>query len=107
MEGGAAVILIVGLVLRIVGAIVCSNKAKELNRNSGGWGMFGFISPIIAMIWIHCLNPIIIWDRNVPLGNSNATAPNNGTIFCAECGKQSSTANSFCMHCGKALLSQE
>ena len=61
MEGGVFVIL---FVLRIVGATVCSSKAKELNRNSGGWGFFGFISPIIAMIWVNCLKPITIWDKN-------------------------------------------
>jgi hypothetical protein len=44
--------------------VVCSNKAKELNRSSGGWGFFGFVSPIIAMIWINCLKPITIWDTN-------------------------------------------
>ncbi len=62
MEPG--VILIIQLVLRIVGVVVCSNKAKELNRSSGGWGFFGFVSPIIAMIWINCLKPITIWDTN-------------------------------------------
>jgi hypothetical protein len=61
MEGGVFLVL---FVLRIVGAFVCSSKAKELNRNSGGWGFFGFISPIIAMIWIYCLKPITIWDTN-------------------------------------------
>lgn len=61
MDGG---ILIFVLVLRIIGAVVCSNKAKELNRSSGGWGFFGFISPIIAMIWIHCMKPITVWEKN-------------------------------------------
>ena len=62
MEPG--VFFVVQLVLRIVGVIVCSNKAKELNRNSGGWGFFGFLSPIIAMIWINCLKPITDWEKN-------------------------------------------
>jgi hypothetical protein len=61
MEGGVFLIL---FVLRIVGAFVCSSKAKELNRNSGGWGFFGFVSPIIAMIWINCLKPITNWEKN-------------------------------------------
>ncbi len=61
MEGGVFLIL---FILRIVGAIVCSNKAKELNRSSVGWGFFGFVSPIIAMIWINCLKPITKWDKN-------------------------------------------
>ena len=67
MEGGIFLIL---FVLRIIGAFVCSSKAKELNRSSGGWGFFGFISPIIAMIWIHCLKPITNWDSNIDM-NSN------------------------------------
>jgi hypothetical protein len=60
MEDGVFLIL---FILRIVGAIVCSSKAKELNRSSGGWGFFGFVSPIIAMIWINCLKPIKIWNK--------------------------------------------
>lgn len=61
MESGVVIIF---LILRIVGIFVCSAKAKELNRSSGTWGFLGFISPIIAMIWIHCLKPITIWDNN-------------------------------------------
>ena len=55
--------------LRILGAIVCSKKAKELNRDTGGWGFFGFISPIVAMIWINCLKPIMVWEENVSIKN--------------------------------------
>ena len=62
MEPG--VFVIIQLILRFVGIFVCSNKAKELNRSSGGWGFFGFVSPIIAMIWIHCLKPVTIWEQN-------------------------------------------
>ena len=65
MEPG--IVLIVQLVLRIIGVVVCSNKAKELNRSTGGWGFFGFISPIIAMIWIQFMKPIMVWDRNLDL----------------------------------------
>jgi hypothetical protein len=60
MEG----IYIILFILRIVGAVVCSNKAKELNRSTGGWGFFGFVSPIIAMIWVHCMKPITLWEKN-------------------------------------------
>lgn len=61
MEGGIFLVL---FVLRIVGAYVCSTTATELNRSSGGWGFFGFISPIIAMIWINCLKPVTKWEKN-------------------------------------------
>jgi len=63
MEQGGVVIIV--LILRIVGIFVCVNKAKELNRSTGGWGFFGFVSPIIAMIWIHCMKPVMKWDENV------------------------------------------
>lgn len=67
MEDGRAIIMLLGLVLRIVGAVVCSNKAKELNRSAGGWGFFGFISPIIAMILIQFMKPVMVWDSNVDI----------------------------------------
>ena len=63
MDDGAVVII--QLVLRIVGLFVCVNKAGELNRSTGGWGFFAFVSPILAMIWIHFMKPIIKWDENV------------------------------------------
>ena len=55
MEPGIYLVL---FVLRIVGVYVCVATAKELNRCSRGWGIFGFLSPIIAMIWINCLKPV-------------------------------------------------
>ena len=51
------------IVIRIVGVLVCVNKAEELNRSKGGWGFFGFVSPIIAMIWIHYMKPIITFEK--------------------------------------------
>jgi hypothetical protein len=38
MEHGVITIMI--LVIRVVGILVCVNKAKELNRSQGGWGFF-------------------------------------------------------------------
>ncbi|WP_242132904.1 hypothetical protein [Aestuariivivens marinum] len=61
MEDGA--FAIIQLVIRVVGIIVCVNKAKELNRGQGGWGLFGFLMPIIAMIWIHFMKPVTDWER--------------------------------------------
>lgn len=63
------VLMIIQFILRIVGVIVCVNKAKELNRSTGGWGIFGFIFPIIAMIWIQFMKPIMKWDENVSFHN--------------------------------------
>jgi hypothetical protein len=70
MEDGSGIIMLLGLVLKITGAVVCSNKAKELNRSTGGWGFFGFISPIIAMIWIHFMKPVMVWDSNVDINKN-------------------------------------
>lgn len=55
---------IIQLVLRVVGILVCVNKAKELNRSQGGWGLFGFLLPIIAMIWVHFMKPVTDWENN-------------------------------------------
>ena len=66
-DGSRAMIIVFTLILRFVGAIVCSNKAKELNRNTGGWGFFGFFMPIVAMIWVNCLKPNIEWEKKSDL----------------------------------------
>jgi len=58
-------VVVIQLVLRIVGTLVCINKATKLNRSTGGWGFFGFVSPILAIIWIHFMKPVMKWDENV------------------------------------------
>lgn len=68
---GPAGILIFQFILRIVGLIVCINRAKELNRSEGGWGFFGFIAPVIAMIWIYCLKPVVKWENQSKGNQSN------------------------------------
>lgn len=57
MQEGPQFFLIPSLLIRLVGVIVCVRKAKKLNRNLFGWGVFGLISPIIAMIWVHNIKP--------------------------------------------------
>lgn len=64
MEPG---VVLVVLGLRIVGAIYCSNKAGQLNRSKGGWGFFGFMAPILAMIWIQFMKPIMVWQENIDI----------------------------------------
>ena len=71
MEDGRAIFMILGLILRIVGAVVCSNKAKELNRSTGGWVVFGLAFPIIAMIWIQFMKPKMVWDSSMALNKKN------------------------------------
>ena len=53
---------IVTLLIRIIGLIYCSTKAAKLNRSAGGWGFFGFVAPIIAVIWIQFMKPIEVYD---------------------------------------------
>ncbi len=50
------------LVLRIVITIYCVNKAGDLNRSKGGWGIFAFLLPIVALIWIQFMKPKMVWD---------------------------------------------
>ena len=57
------VALIIGFLIRLLGAYVCSSKATSLNRNSSLWGALGFISPILFMIWIQFMKPKIKWDK--------------------------------------------
>lgn len=64
-DGGmSGLFMILGLILRVIGLFYCKNKAKELNRSTSGWAIFGILSPIVAMIWISCLKPIIKWEEN-------------------------------------------
>lgn len=64
-DGGmTGMFMILGLILRVIGLFYCKDKAKELNRSDGGWALFGFLSPIVAMIWISFMKPIIKWEEN-------------------------------------------
>ena len=61
----AGFLVILQLGLRILGIFVCRSRAKELNRDAGGWGILGFLFPIVAMIWVYCLKPKVVWDDNI------------------------------------------
>jgi hypothetical protein len=61
-EGSYAVLQIILLAVRIGITVYCVNKAGELNRSKGGWGVFGFFLPIIALIWIQFMKPKMVWD---------------------------------------------
>ena len=51
-------------IVRILVAIYCFNKAKDLNRSKSGWGVFGFFIPLLAIIWIQFIKPIINIQKN-------------------------------------------
>jgi hypothetical protein len=55
-------VAIISLILRIAGMWYCSKKANKLNRDYVRWGLFGFVSPLLATIWIQFMKPIIKWE---------------------------------------------
>lgn len=40
------------LIIRVLAANYCTSRARLLNRNVLGWGIFGFVSPLLACLWI-------------------------------------------------------
>lgn len=70
-----AIFIFFGLCLRIIGSVYCSNKASSLNRSSGGWGLFGFLSPILAIIWIQFMKPVIVWTKETNNKNPAENQP--------------------------------
>ena len=57
-----AVLQLFLLAIRIFITIYCVKRAGELNRSKGGWGIFGFFLPILAIIWIQFMKPKRLWD---------------------------------------------
>jgi hypothetical protein len=62
---------IISLIFRIFGAWYCSGKAEKLNRSTGGWGFFGFLLPLLAIIWIQFMKPVMEWDKNINASNDH------------------------------------
>lgn len=60
-SGSSPALAMLSVLLRLVGIIVCVNKAGELNRNKTGWGIFGFLIPIVAMIWVYNIKKKVEW----------------------------------------------
>jgi hypothetical protein len=58
-----AIIFLILLILRVIITIYCVNKAAKINRSKIWWGIFGFIFPIIAFIWIQFIKPKYIWHN--------------------------------------------
>jgi hypothetical protein len=75
-------------ILRIVIIIYCVNRARKLNRNVWGWGIFGFLLPIVALIWIQFMKPMLFWDKNPDLHSSetyvNNTKPKTSDFYSKE-----------------------
>lgn len=64
MDEKTLVILGVHSIFRIVVTILCVNKAAELNRSKTNWGCFGFIFPLLAIIWIQFMKYKIVWPQS-------------------------------------------
>ena len=64
---GMEVLGIIFFIVRIGITLYCTDKAGELNRSKGGWGFFGFMLPIIALIWIQFMKPKFEWDEQAGL----------------------------------------
>jgi hypothetical protein len=60
---GVIIANFIWLILRVVSPIYCAMKADRLNRNTGLWAIFGFIFPIIAMIWASTLTKRTLWTK--------------------------------------------
>lgn len=64
MEGVILACLPLMIGIRMTGWFVCQTQAVILNRNQFKWSIIGFVIPVIAMIWIHCLKPVTNWEEN-------------------------------------------
>ena len=69
-------LIIIQIILKFTGAIVCATKADKLNRSGFGWAIFGFLMPILAMIIVNCLKPKIDWHED-NTDNKNLTDRDN------------------------------
>jgi hypothetical protein len=67
----AKTLIIFRIVIRIIAIIICVQRARKLNRSQFGWGFFGFVFPIPAVIWIYCLKVNKKWIENPPTTNSS------------------------------------
>ena len=45
------------LAIRIGITVYCIKRAGVLNRDKTTWGVFGFLVPLLAIIWISFLKP--------------------------------------------------
>lgn len=63
----AAIFALLSLVLRILITIWCVNIARRQNRNSGGWGVFAFFTPTLALVIIGLLRKLC---KEIPKTNT-------------------------------------
>lgn len=56
--------LLILAAFRIGVTIYCANRADKMNRSGLGWGVLGFVFPIIALIAIHLVKPRTVWEAD-------------------------------------------
>jgi hypothetical protein len=55
--------VLIWFLVRIIGAIFCSNKAIEKNRTAWVWGFFGFLFPLITIVCIVSVPYETKWEK--------------------------------------------
>ncbi len=61
LTSSASLFIIAQIVYRTIVTIVCTDKAKNLNRNIYSWGLFAFTLPILSLIFIFLTTPKVAW----------------------------------------------
>jgi formate hydrogenlyase subunit 3/multisubunit Na+/H+ antiporter MnhD subunit len=54
-------IVIIQIVFRVIAAVICTFRARNLNRSQTIWGIFGFIFPVLAVIAVFLMKNKIAW----------------------------------------------
>jgi hypothetical protein len=57
-ESTYSMLQLILFVVRIAITVYCVSRAAELNRSRWGWGIFGFLLPPVAFIWIQFMRPL-------------------------------------------------
>jgi len=99
IDTDAAPVVSIFLLAARIGAVVwCINIAKRQNRDSGGWGIFAFLLPSIALIILGCMKKL-----KKPSSDNSDKEDNeeNYTYECVHCGHIQSDDFEFCPNCKK------
>ena len=54
---GPAQIFVILILIKVLSIVFCVNRAKKLNRDKLGWGIFAFFLDIIAVIVMLFMKP--------------------------------------------------
>lgn len=62
-SSGFAGVHIILFFIRLIIVVYVVEKAETLNRSKGGWGLFAFLLPIVALISIKLAKPHVDWHE--------------------------------------------